>query len=108
MAILGDASRLFVSSRFVQLEVMPKAVHFGHIPEQEFFQTYFDAVTYWAEPGDIIESAYREACAAGLSAMDALHVAAAIAVGADELVTAERAKPIVTRVQSIRVVPVRP
>lgn len=53
----------------------------------------------------IVEVAEGVAVQHGLNALDALHVAAAITLGADELVTTEKpAKPIY-RVNSVRVVP---
>lgn len=45
-------------------------------------------MTAWAPiGGPLIDSALKLATEFGLSALDALHVGAAIAVGADELIT---------------------
>lgn len=49
-------------------------------------------------------AAYREAAAWGMAAMDALHVAAAMQVGADELVTTERPTKPIHRARGVRVV----
>jgi hypothetical protein len=45
MALLNDPECLFVSSDFVQLEVLPKAVYFRHTAEASFYQAYFASVT---------------------------------------------------------------
>lgn len=90
LQILDDPDREFASSVFVRLEVLPKSIYFKRENEIQFYETFFDAVVYWTNNMEVLTSeAYREACATGLSAMDALHVAAAKLVGADELVTTE-------------------
>ena len=45
MDLLNDPERLFVSSDFVQLEVLPKAVYFRQRAEASFYQAYFASVT---------------------------------------------------------------
>jgi predicted nucleic acid-binding protein len=66
-------------------------------------------VEHWAEVSeDLAVEAYQIAAAAGLAALDALHVAAAIAVGAEELVTTEGAEKPIHRVQGIAVVSIHP
>ena len=45
MELLNDPERLFVSSDFVQLEVLPKAVYFRQEAEVSFYRTYFASVT---------------------------------------------------------------
>src|SRR5205085_7248088 len=96
LEVLDDPNREFVSSVFLKLEVLPKAMYYGNEAEAEFYKTFFDAVIHWADTLDrIMQEAFREASSSGLAAMDALHVASAATLGADELVTTERAeKPI--------------
>src|SRR6266516_7532383 len=87
MEILDDPDREFGSSVFLRLETLPKAIYFKNQDEILFYETFFDAIKEWATPSDaIIQEAYEEACKLGLAAMDALHIAAATAVHADELV----------------------
>ncbi len=88
-SVLDDPDREFASSLFVQLEVLPKAVYNKHRAEENFYRSYFAAASRWADPVGILNDALSVANAYGLSALDALHVAAALAVGADELVTTE-------------------
>jgi predicted nucleic acid-binding protein len=103
--ILDDPEREFASSIFVKLEVLPKPIYYGQQPEAEFYQAFFDSVSHWASSLETIgEDAYQEACASGLAAMDALHVAAARAAGATELVTTERSEKPLHRVKGIQIV----
>jgi hypothetical protein len=108
MAILDDPNREFAASDFVKLEVLPKAVYYQKQAEVEFYQAYFATVSHWANPADsLVQKAYREACRAGLAAIDALHVAAAISVQADELVTTEKLSKSIHRTTAIKVVSIQ-
>jgi predicted nucleic acid-binding protein len=103
--ILDDPNRQFVSSIFLKLEVLPKTVYHKNISEVEFYEAVFDAVTDWAESTDeIVERGYEEAQAYGLAALDALHVAAAAILGADELVTTEKSDKPMYRTAAVKVV----
>ena len=105
--ILDGPNRQFVSSVFLKLEVLPKAVYHKNTSEVEFYETVFDAVTDWAESTDeIIARGYKEALAYGLSALDALHVAAAVILDADELVTTEKSDKPIHRIAALKVVSV--
>jgi hypothetical protein len=50
---------------------------------------------------------YRESSQSGLGAMDPLHIAAAISVGAVEFVTYEKPEKSIYRTKSIQVISVR-
>ena len=107
--ILDDPNREFASSIFLKLELLPKAIYYGRDVEAEFYTTFFDGVAHWADSVDTIEQeAFKEACVSGLAAMDALHVASAVSVGAEELVTTERATKPIHRTRMIRVVSILP
>lgn len=104
LAILDDPDREFASSIFVRLEVLPKALFHNRALEAEFYEAFFEAVTYWAEPLDeIAGEAYQQAVRLGLSAMDALHVAAALHVDATELVTTESLQKPIHRATNIKI-----
>jgi predicted nucleic acid-binding protein len=96
MAILDDPGRTFASSDFVRLEVLPKALFNKRTDEAEFYRAYFEAVSHWPEDASlVVKNAYNIAVRFGLAALDALHVAAALSVGAEELVTTEKSsKPL--------------
>jgi predicted nucleic acid-binding protein len=89
--LLADPKRTFGSSIFVKLEVLPKAVCYQQAIEVEFYESFFEGVTHWVTNLDgLSQSAYQLACTYGLSAVDALNVAAAIALKTDEFITTEK------------------
>ncbi len=105
ISILASADREFASSAFIKLEVLPKATYYKQTDEVEFYQTFFDAVTYWANDTEqVIQNGYDIGCKYGLAAMDALHIAAAILVGAEEFITTEKPTKPMYRVTDIKVV----
>lgn len=109
MEILDDPDREFVASVFLRLETLPKAIYHKNQNEILFYEAFFDTIKEWATPFDVvIQEAYQEACRLGLAAMDALHVAAAMAVHADELITTERPEKPIHRVTSIRIITLAP
>ena len=109
MTILDDPERQFVTSDFVRLEVLPKPLYHGQHEEAEFYEAFFDhAERMITSSASLVSQAEEEASEAGLSAVDALHVAAAKRGEADELVTTEgRTKPLF-RARGIRIDTVLP
>lgn len=104
-AILNDMSRLFVASMFLQLEVLPKAIYFKRQDEADFYRAFFASVQLWAEPLEhVTHVANQIAQENGLSALDALHVAAAIVADAEELITTEKLSKPIHRVSGIKVI----
>ncbi|RUT07717.1 hypothetical protein DSM106972_019770 [Dulcicalothrix desertica PCC 7102] len=104
LQVLGDSNRKFASSQFVKLEVIPKAVYNKQTEESEFYEEFFSDVTYWARDLEqVVQDAYNIGCNYGLAAMDALHIAAALSVDADEFITTEKPTKPMFRVTSIRV-----
>ena len=84
-----------MTSPFVQLELVPKAIYHKKHLEKAFYDEYFRAAEWIRDLNRIEAVAQTEAAKSGLAAMDALHVAAAHLAGADEFVTTERpGKPI--------------
>ncbi len=70
---------------------------------------FFARVSAWADPLDnVVAEAEREAARSGLNGLDALHVAAATLLGADELVTTERPGKPIHRATGVRVVSIHP
>lgn len=107
LAILKETNREFVSSQFLKLEVLPKAIFNKRNLEVEFYEAYFEAVTHWStNTQQILEAGYREAAEFGLGAMDALHIAAAVAAKADEFITSEKPTKSIYRTPSIPVISV--
>lgn len=105
LAILVEPNRDFTASIFLKLEVLPKAIYNNRTSDVRFYEEYFSAVSYWAEDIDqIIQDAYREVSESGLGAMDALHVAASVSVGAAEFITNEKPEKSIHRTKSIQVI----
>ncbi len=106
LSYLDDPQRTYLTSPFVHLETVPKAGYMGRSEELDFYEAFFrDPGVEWCRDWDRMEAvAEEEARRHGLSALDALHLAAAHLLGADELVTTEGAHKPVHRSQLVRVV----
>lgn len=100
-----DANRLFVSSPMLHLETVPKAAYMQRQEELAFYESFFgNQHVEWSRNWDRMEQiADREARQHGLSAIDALHIAAAYLLDADELVTTERPGKAIYRTRRVRV-----
>ena len=109
MRILDDPDRRFAASQLVRLETLPKALFHHWSESADFYKAYFDGVEAWADDLDaLVEIAFQEAVRHDIAPRDALHVAAAIAVGASELVTAERPTAPMFRTTSVAVRSIHP
>ncbi len=79
IAILDDDQRQFCSSCFVRLEILAKAKYHKQKDEIEFYQSFFQSCTFWADALDpIVFKAEDLASQYGLNALDALQAASAI------------------------------
>ena len=106
--VLDDAQRVFVTSDFVRLEVLPKAIYHRNDDEAEFYETFFHSAQWSAPVSDsLVSQAHIEASNFGLSAVDALHIAAAKTAGAEELITTEKSTKPLFRVTGIIVTTIR-
>lgn len=93
----------------MQLEVLPKVTFYNRTAEAAFYNLYFQAVQRWAAAdATLMQLALRRGAEFGLNGMDALHIAATEAVGADEFVTIERTSSPLFRVTNVRVVSLHP
>lgn len=73
--------------------------------EVEFYDGFFKLNSWSVPPSrELINLAFDEACATGMSGMDALHIAAAVFGGAKELITSERVTKPMHRTKRVRVV----
>lgn len=105
LRILNEGDRKFASSGFIQLETLPKATYHKQQAEAEFYESFFNSVTLWANNLEqIVQMSDRIASTYGLAAMDALHIAAALSVDAEELVTTEKTTKPMHRVTEIKIV----
>jgi predicted nucleic acid-binding protein len=90
LRIRDDPTRRFASTDFVRLETLPKAIFHAREGEALFYQGFFQRVDCWIEVSpELLRAAFGQASQFGLSALDSLHVAAARAASAEELITTE-------------------
>lgn len=106
--ILDAPDRVFASSEFVRLEVLPKAVFHRNLDEAKFYNRFFAAVEFWALPQNCVALAFETAVRHNLSAIDALHVAAALSSAVDEFVTTEKPSKPIHAVSGLRVTTLYP
>lgn len=107
LEVLDDPERSLIVSDAVRLETLPKAHYHREMDEVQFLQEIFSVAENVSWNCDVLENAFELAKDHGIAAMDAIHVANAMAAGADELVTSEGDTKPMFRVQSIRVVSLR-
>jgi len=93
--VLGDPIRRFVVSDFLALELLPKATYHRRIAEANYYRDFFAAAHRTVKASSALIAEARQAAERfGLSAWDALHVAAAKRAKCIEFVTTEgRGKP---------------
>jgi hypothetical protein len=109
MTVLDDPDRSFASSAFVRLEVLPQPLRHRRESEARFYETSFQSVSAWASIGEpLAEEAFSQARSSDLHAMDALHIAAALSVGAEEFITSERSEKPINKVTAITVRTIHP
>lgn len=107
--VLDDPDRDYVTSDFVRLEVLPKAVFNQQVDEAEFYRTFFDNARRTIKSSSrLVLEAQAEAESTGLSAIDALHVAAAKRASCEELVTTEKSTKPIFAVSDITVTSIHP
>ncbi|CCQ55230.1 type II toxin-antitoxin system VapC family toxin [Crocosphaera watsonii] len=100
--ILNDVNRQFMTSSFVQLEVLSKAIYHQQTTEIEFYETFFATCYIWSDDySSIVFLAKELARRYGLNALDSLHLACAILGDGDEFVTTEKNSKPIHRVQEI-------
>ena len=107
--IISDATREFVSSEWVKLEVLPKARYFQRESEVRFYDLFFGRVSIWAPlTTDLLSAALEEASLNGLSAVDAIHIILAEVCGCEELITSEKHASAIHRTARLRIVSIQP
>jgi predicted nucleic acid-binding protein len=103
-AVLKDPNRIFLSSPYVHLEVCPKALFHKQRAEYAFYQRYFERAVMARSLKALLTLAADEAARSGVGPMDALHVAAAHLLRADEFITTERPGKSIYRSALVRIV----
>lgn len=90
LALLDDPDTEHLYSRITELEVVPKPTFHRMAEECEFYRVFFESSVRVRCTEDIVDDALSIGMRNGLGAGDSLHVACAVAAGADELVTSEK------------------
>jgi predicted nucleic acid-binding protein len=103
MQILDDPERELLLSDAVWLETVPKAIYEKREKEVNFYNEIFKSASCSGWNIEILQSARKLATQYGLAAMDAIHMAHALASNADEFVTGEKEGKPLFRVEEIAV-----
>ena len=104
LAFLEDPEHTFLTSPFVYLETLPKARYNRRPVEVAFYEKYFSSAAWTSDVQAILAQGIDIADREGVGPMDALHVAAAAILKADELVTVEKPAKSIHRARAVRVV----
>ena len=104
VAVLKDPNRIFLSSPYVHLEECPKALFHKQRAEYAFYQRYFERAVMARSLKALLTLAVNEATHAGVGPMDALHLAAAHLLKADEFITTERPRKSIYRTSLVNVI----
>ena len=104
-----DPKREYVTSDYVKLEVLPKAVFHKNTNEVEFYNKFFAMNIRCIPPSSALMAfAMEEAIQTGMSGVDALHVAAAVFAGATELITNEKNTKPIHRTTKVKIISIFP
>ena len=101
---LEDPGRLFLTSPFVRLEVLPKAIFNKQADETRFYERFFARAMVARDLKAIFILGEKEAASSGVGPMDSLHIAAAHLLKADEFITTERPNKSIHRSSLAKVV----
>lgn len=102
---LLDPNRYFVSSPFLKLEVFPKAIANRDMLEEAFYNNFFQLVVEWVTDLDkIVTLAITQMSQRNIKSLDALHIASALLLKADEIITTESQNNRLGRAIGIKVI----
>jgi predicted nucleic acid-binding protein len=88
----------------LELELLPSAVYYQRAAEQAFCETFLRNTVSWVEPSKrLFALALSLAGMHGLAALDALHIASALAAGAQEFITTEKPTKPIYRVSKLKI-----
>jgi predicted nucleic acid-binding protein len=89
--LLEDPEREFVAATFLKVELLPQPTFHRRTRELAFLEEFFTRIVAWEQATEkLLAEALREAAQVPLSAVNAIHLAAARRLKADELVTGEK------------------
>jgi len=103
LSVLEDPNRLLVVSDYLRLEVLPKPRFHKREEELQFMETVLEQAENCETSPKLTSKAIDLASRYDLGAMDALHVAAAVVAGVDELITLEKPEKPICKVTEVPV-----
>lgn len=101
---LEDPDRVFLTSPFVRLEVLPKAFYNQQAAETRFYERFFARAVIARNLKAILTLGEKEAASSGVGSMDSLHLAAARLLRADQLITTEKPTKSIHRSSLVKIV----
>ena len=105
LRLLEDSERQFATSQLAKLELLPKPAFEKRPVERKFYQAHFEeAVALQPLDEQLGNEAQALAERYGLAAMDALHIAAALRLGAEEFYTSESPGKPMFRVKEMKII----
>ena len=104
LAVIETRSRQLLTSEIVRLELLPKPIFFKQRAEVNFYENIFSKSRCDRVDAELYAAAFELAAKYGLAAADALNLASAIRLGADEFVTAELPGKPMYRVREVKVI----
>ena len=104
MQTLEDPGRLFLTSPFVRLEVLPKAIFNKQADEARFYERFFARAVVATDIKAILTLGEKAAANSGVGSMDSLHIAAAHLLKADVFITTERPGKSIYRTSLVKVI----
>ena len=104
LQILEDPDRVFLTSPFVRLEMLPKAIFNKQVNETRFYEQFFARAEFVTDLTAIFNLGEKEAARSGVGSMDSLHIAAAHLLKADAFITTERPTKSIHRSSLVNVV----
>ncbi len=105
LLVLEDSDRQFATSQLAKLELLPKAAFEKRPMETAFYQAHFEeAIASQPLDEQLGKEAQTLAEKYGLAAVDALHIAAALRLGAQEFYTSERPGKPMFRVKDLKII----
>jgi predicted nucleic acid-binding protein len=103
LQILEDPDRVFLTSPFVRLETLPKAIFKRQVNETRFYEQFFARAEFVTDLTAIFNLGEKEAARSGVGSMDSLHIAAHL-LKADAFITTERPAKSIHRSSLVKVV----
>lgn len=108
LGVLDDLQRQFLVSDFLRLEILPQPKFHRRSEEVEFMETYLDAGEEISVSSELTKNAISLAGRYQLTALDALHAAAALQGKADEFVTVEKPTKPLCKIGELKVISLHP